>query len=243
MSLAPTPRRPRGRRSIQFERVPKPAGGVRTIARLDPFDADAFARAVGRVGPLVERNLRAVVLANRIDRHGSLAPWRPAWARWSAEIERRLRAPRPPIVVTADVRECYASIQDRSLADCLRRAGASEAQVDGILTLVAAFRDEGVVGLPVGPEPSAVLANAVLSVADEALVAVGVAHVRWVDDVVAFALDPRGARTAIDALHRSLAAVGLELNEAKTRIVDDPAEARAALTGPRPSLARGPVVA
>ena len=243
MSLAPTPRRPRGRRPIRFERVPKAGGGVRTIARLDPFDADAFARAVGRVGPLVERHLRAAVLANRIDMHGSLAPWRPARDRWSAEIERRLRFPRPPITVTADVRECYASIQDRWLRDCLRRAGAPEAAVDGILTLVAAFRDEGVVGLPVGPEPSAVLANAVLAVADEALLAVGVAHLRWVDDVVAFAHDPRGARTAIDALHRSLAGVGLELNEAKTRIVDDPAEARAAFTGLRPSLARGPGVA
>ena len=73
MSLAPTPRRPRGRRSIQFERVPKPAGGVRTIARLDPFDADAHAM-LGRFAlqrneaESAAREFRSVIALGPVDR-------------------------------------------------------------------------------------------------------------------------------------------------------------------------------
>jgi len=238
MALGPTPRRPRGRGPIRFDRIAKPGGGARTLSLLDPVDAVAFARAVARVGPLVERRLRSMVLSPRLDPRGSLAPWGPARARWTAEIDRRLRARRPPVAAVADVRDCYGSIRDRPIRACLRDAGASDDQVGAILDLFGAFRDEGVVGLPVGPPPSTVLADAVLSVADEALVVAGLPHLRWVDDVVVFAPDPREARAGIDLLRRSLAHVGLELNDTKTRIIGDPAEARAMLTARPPSLAR-----
>ena len=56
--------------------------------------------------------------------------------------------------------------------------------------------------------------------------------------VVVFAPDPPAARAAIELLRRSLAKVGLELNDAKTRVIGDPAEARAMLTARPPSLAR-----
>jgi Reverse transcriptase (RNA-dependent DNA polymerase) len=237
MALGPIPRRPRGRGPIRFDRIAKPGGGVRTLSLLDPIDAVAFARAVARVTPFVQRRLRSMVLSPPIDPRGSLAPWRPARVRWTAEIDRRLRVHRPPVAAIADVRDCYGSIQDRPIGSYLRDAGAGADEVAAILDLIGAFQDEGVVGLPVGPPPSTVLANAVLSVVDEALVAAGLRHVRWVDDVVVFAPDPRGARAAIDLLRRSLAKVGLELNDAKTRVIGDPVEARAMLIARPPSLA------
>jgi len=74
--------------------------------------------------------------------------------------------------------------------------------------------------LPVGPEPSAVLANAVLAPVDLAVAAAGVPHVRWVDDVVAFVPGRRRAVRVTDAVRRELEAMGLRPNEAKTRIED-----------------------
>ncbi len=51
-------------------------------------------------------------------------------------------------------------------------------------------------GLPVGPEASAMLASAVLSDADDAIESEGVLHVRWVDDFLIRVRDERhGERT------------------------------------------------
>jgi hypothetical protein len=71
-----------------------------------------------------------------------------------------------------------------------------------------------------------VLANAVLASVDEAVArAAGAPVFRWVDDLVVVSDDRRGAVAAATAFARSLAALGLEPNPAKTRVVDDPASA------------------
>jgi hypothetical protein len=224
----PSRRPPRAHRAIRFELV-RSNGRVRVLSHLDAADAAAFARGVGRIAPCIEGVLGPEVLANRVGALGRLEPWRHARARWRSEVDRRLGAGRPPSVLVADVRECYASIGDRAVAASLRAAGVPASDIEAILSLIARFHDEGVHGLPVGPEPSAVLANAVLAGADDALRAAGVAHLRWVDDFIVFAPDDGRARAGLEALHRSLTAVGLELNEAKTRLARDPLEARALL--------------
>jgi hypothetical protein len=80
----------------------------------------------------------------------------------------------------------------------------------------------GIVGLPVGPEPSPVLANAVLAAVDRSLAAFGITHLRWVDDVVAVAAGPVEAERVLAIVRTALEPVGLELNERKTRVVVDP---------------------
>jgi hypothetical protein len=229
-------RPPRECRPVRFELV-RSNGRLRVLSRLDPADAAAFSGAVGWIAPRIEGTLRPEVLANRLGPLGRLAPWGPGRTRWLSEIDRRLRTDRPPSVLAADVRECYASIGDRALAASLGATGAAECDIEAILGLMAGFRDQGVSGLPVGPEPSAVLANAVLAGADEALRTAGVIHLRWVDDFIVFASDDALARAGLEALHRSLALVGLELNEAKTRMTHDPLEARALVSASRRSFA------
>jgi hypothetical protein len=100
----------------------------------------------------------------------------------------------------------------------------------------------GIRGLPVGPEPSGVLANAVLRHADRALDAERVEQIRWVDDVVISASAPADARDALDVLRGALGEIGLRLNEGKTRVVDDPSAlgTLSAVSGPPedPSRAR-----
>jgi hypothetical protein len=96
------------------------------------------------------------------------------------------------------------------------------------------FRDLGVRGLPVGPEPSAILANAVLVRLDDAIRGSGVRHLRWVDDVVLWGT-AEDVRSALYALRAVAGTVGLELHGDKTRILVDRDEAAAVLLGGRDS--------
>ena len=110
----------------------------------------------------------------------------------------------------------------------LHRIGAPPDAVTAIDGIVRRFGAEGVRGLPVGPEPSAVLANAVLGSVDRALAtAIGGPSLRWVDDVVAVVEDGRAARRAADAFARSLDRLGLEAHPGKCRVIHDPTALRA----------------
>ena len=89
--------------------------------------------------------------------------------------------------------------------------------------LLTSLEGVGVRGLPVGPDASAVLANAVLAPVDRALREAGIDHLRWVDDVVLSGPDPEAA---VSTLREALGRIDLRLNERKTRIVLDPASLR-----------------
>lgn len=120
-----------------------------------------------------------------------------------------------------DVATFYASVGERTL----RRALGTGAE--GVLGVLRALWDEGVTGLPVGPEASAILANAVLSSVDAAIRGAGVTAMRWVDDwVVALGARPAADRTLV-AVERALGELGLRLNPAKTSVSEHDAPRRA----------------
>jgi hypothetical protein len=132
-------------------------------------------------------------------------------------------------MAVTDARACYASIEADVVLGRLLHLGVPPDAAAEIGSWLRAFRDHGVEGLPVGPASSALLADAVLSVGDDAIRPTGVPHVRWVDDVVLFARDGRAGLRALDALRRSWRGIGLEVHEGKTAILTGP-DAAAALT-------------
>jgi hypothetical protein len=164
-------------------------------------------------------------MANRVASWGldppalSLRPWRLERRRFAARLAHL--AAGPGAIAFADVRRCYASISPAMVGRALRRAGLGT--VREIEDLLDALERVGVRGLPVGPDPSAVLANAVLAPVDRALVDAGVEHLRWVDDIVVSGADPQAA---LSVIRRALERIGLRLNERKTRVVVDPASFR-----------------
>jgi hypothetical protein len=215
--------------------VPKRGGGVRWITRLDPADDAAYRAAVTPHVGRIERSLGPEVLSSRAviagSRWGS-APWRPARARWRSVLRAAVTAAPPGTVfVVTDVRDCYGSIAPEAI-DSLLGPAATEA-----VALLGRFRDAGVRGLPIGPAASAVLANAALRELDASLRAAGVPHVRWVDDVVVW-----GARSDVRRALRSLrvaaGAIGLEVHEGKTIVLDAPEDARAVFGSRTPSMPR-----
>jgi Reverse transcriptase (RNA-dependent DNA polymerase) len=205
---------------VRFVRVRR-AGSERRLAVLDPETRDRYRRLVARSAGAVEAGLSDAVVANRVSSWRleppelRLRPWR---------AERRIFAARlislsgrAEAIAFADVHRCFASIPAERVGQALRRLEVDAAEeVEGFLR---DLESDGVRGLPVGPPPSAVLANAVLAALDSSLEGAGVPHLRWVDDVVLAAAD---ASAALDLVRSALGRIGLRLNERKTRVIADP---------------------
>ena len=205
--------------AARFVRVHQ-AGTERRFVLLDVRTRERYVELVARSAAAIEELLSPAVMANRVASWSvrppelALRPWR---------LERRLfaarlagLAPRRGAVAFGDVRRCYASMSPSIVGDALRRAGIPTAcEVEGFLSSLECV---GVEGLPVGPDASAVLANAVLAQVDRTLTEAGVEHLRWVDDVVLSGVD---ASAALSVFRTALASIGLRANETKTRIVTD----------------------
>lgn len=214
----------RTRDAIRAETVPKPGGGSRTLVFLDELDRRAYDAVVGAVTPYVQRALAPGVMANRAratDGAVDLEPWQVARRRHLRAIDSASRT-RGGAAFVGDVRDCYGSITPETVERALRRIGAPGEPAAAVVQVLRGFDARGVVGLPVGPSPSAVLANAVLTSVDAAVARASEGIVlRWVDDVVVFTADRRAARRAAGAFDRALGELGLVAHDGKCAVLDD----------------------
>ena len=216
----------------RFESIPKPGGGLRWLTRLDPAGEAEYRDAVGPLAGRIERALGPEVFAIRTRPASGgwrLASWGPARTAWQRTLRRVIgEAKRGMSFAIADVHDCYGSISPETIGALL---GPEAAHAVDFLRRVA---DRGVRGLPIGPDPSAVLGNAVLSELDRAIRCAGARHVRWVDDIVLWgSRDDVGS--ALRALDDAAAGTGLALHPVKTRLLADRHEARAVALGSRDS--------
>ena len=207
-----------------FERVAARPG--REVTVLHPALDARYTALVSAVAPRIEGELSRSVAANRVAVASidpprltlrSFRDERIAFGRRFAHLARRSL-----FLLFADVRECYRSIEPDVVASSLRVLGCDEASEGAVARFLHALSDRGLEGLPVGPDPSAVLANAVLAEIDRALERLGVPYLRWVDDLVVGVEGSRGATTVLEVAREALGRVGLHLNDAKTRLVPDP---------------------
>ena len=200
-------------------------GVERTLALLGPEPRLEYVRLVAHAAPAIEVALGDEVVANRVGTCSvdpptlTLRPWRVERRLFAAALAETSSSHRT--LAFADVAACYASIGPEVVHAALERLDApGAAAVQGFLTSLARH---GVRGLPVGPNASAVLANAVLSHVDRALRAARIAHIRWVDDIVIGVRGPSEATHGLELVRDALHALGLRPNERKTRVVTDPA--------------------
>jgi hypothetical protein len=214
------------RERLPLQRVPvlKAGGsGVRWLDVVDPDEEALYRAATARVVGAFEAGLGREVVANRVADPSPklrLEPWRPARHRFRAAAARL--AGHEGVVVLADVRDCYPSIEPHVVERSLSALGCDQRAITVLMEILGRFCEGGVRGLPVGPEPSAVLANAVLSGVDRALAKEGYRHLRWVDDFVVAASDRGAATRILERLRSALAEVGLEIAPEKSGIEDGP---------------------
>lgn len=227
--------RPPGRtdaRGPRFDPVPKPGGGTRWLTLLDPAGDAEYRRAVVPLAGRIERSLGPEVLAIRTTPSPDgwrVAPWSPAREAWRrALLEAVSRGSRGTAFGVTDVRDCYGSISAETITTVLGPEAAHAARI------LRRLGERGVRGLPVGPEPSVVLANGVLAWLDEALRTAGVRHLRWVDDF-AFWGPAANVRRAISALRVTAASLRIDLHDRKTTVISAADDVRALLLARRPS--------
>ena len=206
--------------AIRSQVIAKPGGGTRLLTYLGERDRRLFDGAVAAVVPAVERELASGVMANRV-RTGSpgvgLQPWANARRRFRREVAAAARS--SGAVFVGDVVDCYASIPTVAVERALADLGVEADDVARVCDVLRSFEERGVRGLPVGPAPSAVLANAVLAPVDRALREAADGPVfRWVDDVVAFGSGRRAAERIACAFHRALEDAQLMAHPTKCRV-------------------------
>jgi Reverse transcriptase (RNA-dependent DNA polymerase) len=198
----------------------------RELVVLHPSLDARYTSLVASIAADVESSLSPVVAANRLVGWSidpprlRFRPWRDERAAFNARLARL--ATGCGCVVFADVRACYRSISPEAIGWALRASRCDPFDSARVISFLRRLEAIGIVGLPVGPEPSPVLANAVLASVDRSLAAFGITHLRWVDDVVAVAAEPVEAERVLALVRAALEPVGLELNERKTRVVVDP---------------------
>ena len=202
---------------IRWERYSRSGGGDRWLVRLDPRDQRTYRELVLPLVPRIERSVGPLAFAARPSSDGGLRPWPGARSAWRRAVRRSIVRASGWVVIVSDVRDCYPSMGERALE--------AVACSDQLRTFLRGVADAGVRGIPVGPDPSAILGNGVLAYADRAAAAAGCRPIRWVDDVVMVAAGRRPVIRAFDAWRRSLAELGLEAHDGKTRMFTDVDEA------------------
>ena len=212
---------------VALHQIPKPGGGDRVLTVLDPAGEAAYRDAVAAAAP-ISGYARGAIL-------DPMAPATLAVARgrWRAALHRAITP--GACFVVSDVADCYPAITPAAVVAGCRAAGAPWASIERVLAVLSRIRAAGAGGLPVGPAPSALLADVVLGIADRAAAQAGATVVRWVDDVAIVAPGVGRARRAFDAWAAALRGLGLEPHEGKTRTLTDHVEAWAQVTGLRPS--------
>lgn len=203
--------------------IPKSLDDNRVISVVDPLDELAYRAAVGRVLVPVEQSLGSEVKSYRMS---ELPPaWRLHDYRYGITGRRNqlawhLDGPEFDGVVTLDIKEYYPSIVALGLGRSLVGCGADARDATSIAELLVDWNDVwGVRGLPIGPEASGVLGNVPLIPVDRLLRSLGIDFTRYTDDYWIHL--HRGADSAmlIDLVTREVDALGLRLNDLKTKVL------------------------
>jgi hypothetical protein len=125
---------------------------------------------------------------------------------------------RPGYVLSTDLSGYFMHIDVDELERSLLALSSPTDVVRDLGDLLRFWRFAGVRGLPQGVRASSPLANLYLAPLDSLLTEMGVAWVRWMDDITVTARKYADARQILDAAEKLLYQRGLTLNSAKTSI-------------------------
>lgn len=178
------------------------------------------------------RNLSAFCLKSKISlSHPTIGSERALDPETPKRLESRERAVRSigkKFLLKADLARFYPSIYTHSIPWALH--GKSTARLDPSLygnrldERVRESQDKQTAGIPIGPDTSFLIAEAVATAIDLAVEEhVGTLHgTRYIDDYHLYFSSYAEAESALAALHKAAAALELEVNDLKTAIIATP---------------------
>jgi hypothetical protein len=202
-------------------------GKVRRFAITQPLDQLILRHDAGRIIEKLDSILSDRVCSFRLD--GSdrkYLPWaftnkRRSWRNWCDRSEEVLRGGRYPFAWRTDVRSYYPSVNTEILEKSLSDHSCDASAIRRIIDVLEYWqRFEGLKGLPIGVEASAVLGNVFLESIDRALAEAGANHLRFADDFWIFAENRSIGDALIELFDERLNMVGLERSLPKTQWLD-----------------------
>lgn len=206
--------------------APWPGKAGRSLTVLGRTAAQEYATVVAAVATAVESGLGTDVHGGRVARLHPLEiePWGTALRRHRAAAAAAAAEARAAL--RTDVADCYRSIRADHVRAALADAGADPVDISRVIAFLRRTSAAGIPGLPVGPDPSAVLANAVLGRLDAAATAGPTRCLRWYDDLLVLAPSVSAAIEAEAAIAEAARQIELRLHPGKRRLAVGPSAVR-----------------
>lgn len=201
--------------------------GFRPVTQLDPLDFLVFAALIREIGQEVEDRriptTSEIVFSYRFSplQQGRLFDPKIGYTSFVERAASILAAKKAPsYVVVTDIADFYPRIYHHRLENALQAATTKTNHVKALMALLAGWNGTESYGIPVGSAPARLLAEAALMDIDEALLAYGVAFIRFNDDyrlfAKSFAEAYRHLALLAELLHRNH---GLTLQREKTAVL------------------------
>ncbi|MFZ2494078.1 MAG: reverse transcriptase domain-containing protein [Thermoanaerobaculia bacterium] len=221
-------------RPSRFIAVPKAGNLIRPGTLLEVEDALIYNFLVGRILPAVIEHLRswqeppdtAYPLADIANSVSWTETGFLVWRKWRERSLAALARPGVEYVVVTDITGFYENIDLQRLGYDVRALAADDELVDLLQRCLRNWALPRNEGIPQGYSASDILAKLYLDGVDRNLLTDTFQHVRYVDDIRIFCRAKLEARKAIRRLTAHLYPRGLNLQSAKTHILDKRAARR-----------------
>ncbi len=168
--------------------APKMKYAFRSVTQLDPLDFLVFAALIRELADDIEARRvvieKKVVFSYRVDvaSGGQLFDGTVGYEQFRNRARNLLRKGSFSHVALADIADFYPRIYHHRLENALNAATTKTNHVKAIMRLLSGWNETESFGIPVGNQPSRLLAEAGLIDVDEALLATGANFVRYNDD-------------------------------------------------------------
>jgi len=197
------------------------------MAILDIKDLVILRAAAGRIIAITDHLVTPEVFSYRLERPPPRWTFRrptSSFRMLREEARVRLLAASPLadcFMCRTDVSSYFPSIDHRALLSELADWDIDLSVINLVMTAFNTWSQRaGLLGLPIGPELSAVLGNAFLVKADRRLKQIGVPHLRYMDDFFLFG-DRSRLDAAVEALDDELSDLRLSRSVEKTHFFED----------------------
>lgn len=205
---------------------------LRTLSVLGADDLVVMRAAAGRIAATTDRLLPGCVHSARLSKRP------PAWSFCKpAKSHKRFRKKALALIeggheamCRTDVENYYGSIDLTVAAHWLREWGCNQESTDFLLRLIEQWQLwANLRGIPVGPEGSAVVGNALLLPLDQRMSSLRAQHLRWMDDILIFATTPVETRLLVNPADEEIGKLRLKRSIEKTAFFDTGQESKAAI--------------
>jgi hypothetical protein len=226
-------------RSKQVCLTPKGRYAYRVSTRLDPLDSLIYLALVHEVGELLEQRRvpasEAVVLAHRFQPTSDGHLYDPAygWRQFIKTCQQKLDSSSATHVVVADIADFFPRLYHHRIENTLNSFTNSSPQARCIFRLINQWAGTPSYGIPVGPSPSRLIAEATIHDVDQHLLSEGATYCRYSDDFRIFCSSRTDAYDKLSSLALALFHNhGFTLQPSKTFIVSGDEFSERFLTSP-----------